>query len=287
MTFRAGVRKRKEAWPPTRPPGPVRRALLPVLRLIGEHVRGFYAAVGVFLLAGLALMLVLVIGFTALAEAMVEGHTTRIDEDVLRWMDRNGTATLDVLALEITSLGSGVVVLTMAAVASVFLWVSRHRYSVVMLWVAMLGSAILSSTLKAFFDRERPQIFPWRTPHAGEASFPSGHSMTAMVGYATLAYLIARLEPSPLLRRLTFGVAALIIVLVGLTRMYLGVHWPSDVLGGFAIGLAWASFCALGIEAVRYFRTRRPEVAHEEKGIAEAADGSGGSAGGEETAEVR
>jgi undecaprenyl-diphosphatase len=98
--------------------------------------------------------------------------------------------------------------------------------------------------------------------------------MSAMVCYATLAYLVARLEPSLFLRRFTFGVAAVIVVAIGLSRMYLGVHYPTDVLAGFTMGLAWASFCALGIEAVRYFRYRKPDVAVQEKDLdATAAEG--------------
>lgn len=84
--------------------------------------------------------------------------------------------------------------------------------------------------------------------------------MGAMVMYATLAYLVARLESTPALRRLTFVFAAILVSLIGASRMYLGVHYPSDVLGGFLIGLAWATFCALGIEAIRYFRRRKPGV---------------------------
>ncbi len=257
----------REHGPPAGPPRPMREAARPVLRFIGEHVRGFHAAVGLFLVLGLGVIAVTVVVFALLADAVAEGQTQRVDTAILRWIDSHATPALDVLAMEVTSLGSGMVVWTLVLVASAFLWTTRHRYSVLLLWVAMGGSALLSTLLKAFFDRPRPQVFPWRVPYAGQASFPSGHSMTAMVGYATLAYLLTRLEPSRRMRRLTFAVAGTIVILVGLSRLYLGVHWPSDVAAGFVVGLAWASFCALGIEAVRYFRTRRPEVASEEKDL--------------------
>ena len=253
--------------PPAGPPRRMREAARPVLRFIGEHVRGFYSAVGLFLVLGLAVFVGTIVLFAVLAGAVVEGETERLDTAILHWIDSHATPTLDILALEITSLGSGMVVWTLVLAASAFLWATRHRYSVLLLWVAMGGGALLSTLLKAFFDRPRPQVFPWRVPHAGQASFPSGHSMTAMVGYATLAYLLTRLEPSPRLRRLTFAIAGTIVILVGLSRMYLGVHWPSDVLAGFVMGTAWAVICGLGIEAVRYFRRRRPEVVVEEKDL--------------------
>ncbi|HYJ78379.1 MAG TPA: phosphatase PAP2 family protein [Longimicrobiaceae bacterium] len=251
---------------------PGRRVLFGVLRWIAGHVRGFYAALGVFLVVALAAILLGVVAFLKLAGWMVEGETLAFDNAVLLWMHERATPKLTDLALNFTALGAGTVVWVVVIVASVFLWVSRHRYSAALLWVSLLGSGLISTTLKASFSRPRPDLFPWRAPYAGESSFPSGHSMTAMVAYTTLAFLIARLEPSRGLKRFTFCVAALIITAVGLSRMYLGVHYPSDVLAGFAVGLAWALFCALAIDALRYFRTRKPEVEEVEKDLDATAD---------------
>ncbi len=235
-------------------------ALYTFLRWIGRHVQGFHAAVGSFLAAGLAVAVLLIWGFAALAESVMQGQTQRFDDAVLLWMDQHATSGITVAALEVTALGAGLVVWMVIAVASVFLWVNRHHYSVYLLWAATLGAGLINSTLKISFDRPRPQLFEWRIPHAGLASFPSGHAMTAMVVYATLAYLIARLEPSRLLRRLTLGVTAVVVLLIGLSRMYLGVHYPTDVLAGYIAGFVWVVFCGLTIEAIRYFRHRRPEV---------------------------
>jgi undecaprenyl-diphosphatase len=213
---------------------------------------------------------------------VMEGDTLPFDRAVLLWMNRHATPPLTGLALDVTALGAGTVVWLVVIIASVYLWVSRHRWSAALLWVSILGSGLINTIMKLFFQRERPHLFPWRVPYAGLSSFPSGHSMTSMVCYATLAYLIARLVPSRFLRRFTIFVAALIIVLIGLSRMYLGVHYPTDVAAGFIMGLAWASFCALGLEAVRFFRHRQPEVAAQEKDLeATAADGP---EGGDETA---
>ncbi|HEX8907523.1 MAG TPA: phosphatase PAP2 family protein [Longimicrobiaceae bacterium] len=252
---------------PRTTPQPARNAMFRLFRWVGGHVRGFHAAVGALLFVGLAVILICVALFAALADEVMEGDTLPFDRAVLLWMDRHSSPMLTGLALDVTALGAGTVVWLLVIVASVFLWVSRHRYSAALLWVSILGSGLINSVMKLFFNRPRPHLFPWRVPYAGFSSFPSGHSMTSMVCYATLAYLIARLVPSVFLRRFTFGVAALIIVLIGLSRMYLGVHYPTDVLAGFMMGLAWSSFCALGIEALRFFRRREPALAAQEQDL--------------------
>jgi undecaprenyl-diphosphatase len=239
-----------------------------LLRWIGRHVQGFYAAVGLFLSIGLGVLLLAVLAFAGIATLVAEGVTQRVDDAVLLWLNARATPDLDALALEVTALGSGFVIWMLVLIASVFLWTTRHRYSAVLLWVALLGGALLNSLLKSLFDRPRPDLFEWRTPYAGHSSFPSGHSMTAMTVYATLAYLIVRLEPSRRVRRLTLGVFALVVLMVGVSRLYLGVHYPSDVLAGFLAGFVWASFAAFSIEVIRYFAAGRPDVAAEEKDLA-------------------
>lgn len=251
----------------------MRTPLFRLLRLIGRNVRGFHAAVGIFLVIGLVLVTGAAAVFALLATAMVRGQTQAFDDAILRFMGNNGAPWLDAAALEVTALGARVVVYMVVLVASAFLWQSRHHYSAALLWVAVLGSGFINTVLKISFNRPRPDVFPWRTQHVGLASFPSGHAMTSIVVYGTLAFLIARLAPTPLLKRLTWALAAVVVLLVGLSRLYLGVHYPSDVLAGFVIGGAWAVTCALGMEAVRYFRTRRPQMAREEKDLDATAMG--------------
>lgn len=241
--------------------------LFGLLRWLRDHVRDFYVALGLYLLVGFSVIALAAIGFAALAEAMAEGETQRVDEQILLWLNSHANPTLDAAALEITALGGFAAVWMVLLVASVFLWTTRHRFSVLLLWAAYGGGSLINFMLKAGFERPRPDLFPWRTPYAGNSSFPSGHSMTAAVVYATLAYLVARLEPSRALRRVTLAVAAAVILAVGGSRLYLGVHYPSDVLGGFIVGIAWASFCALGIEAVRFFRGKSPDADRHEQDL--------------------
>jgi undecaprenyl-diphosphatase len=251
----------------------LRSLLFGLFRWIGGHVRGFHAAVGAFLAIGLVVAVAAVAGFATVAEEVMEGETQAFDVAVLRWMERQHTPQLDVWALEVTSLGSGLVVAMTVAVSSVFLWVTRHRYSVILLWTALLGAGLITRTLKTIFDRPRPDVFPWQTAYVDHGSFPSGHATTSMVVYLTLAYLVGRLAETRRLRALTLLVAAVLIALIGMSRLYLGVHYPSDVIGGYAVGFAWATFCALGIEAVRYFRGRRPGMERVEEDLEGGLEG--------------
>lgn len=252
---------------PQRAPAPA--PLLPVLRWIGAHVRGFHAAVGVFLAAALATVVAAVFAFAAIARLVAGGATQGADEAVLRWIAARHGPVLDTLALQATYLGATSVVAMTLLVASTFLWLSRHHWSVALLWTAVMGNALLNTALKAAFSRPRPEVFPYRVAGIGESlsSFPSGHAMSSVVVYGTLAYLVARLEPTRRMRRATLAFAAVLVLLVGGSRLYLGVHYPSDVLAGWVAGLAWATACALGIEAVRYFRGRRPGIEREEAGL--------------------
>lgn len=246
---------------------PLYNVLYRVLRWIGAHVQGFYKAVGVFLIIGLAVVLVAAAGFAELAERVMAGDTLHADESILRLMEKMGSPFMDSVALEVTALGARVVVWMVVLIASVFMWSSRHHYSAALLWVSMLGAGFVNTALKLSFNRPRPDVFPWRTNHVGLASFPSGHAMTSVVVYGTLAFLISRLAPTRFLKRLTWALAILVILLIGWSRLYLGVHYPSDVLAGFVMGAAWAVICGLGMEAVRYFRTRRPAVVVEERDL--------------------
>jgi undecaprenyl-diphosphatase len=235
-------------------------------RWIEGHVDGFFGAFGVYIGVAFGVAVLLMGIFVGIAKAVNEGVTQGFDESIMRWMNAHGNPTLDNIALEVTSLGSTLHVVLLMLVASAFLWVTRHRWTVALLWLALAGSTVLNLILKASFERPRPNVFPW-LDNAGFFSFPSGHAMTSTVVYGTLAYLVARLEPGVWMRRLTFGLAVALILTIGLSRIYLGVHYPSDVIAGMIGGFAWATTCAFGLEMVRILRSRRPGTEREEKGL--------------------
>ncbi len=202
--------------------------------------------------AAVALALAAALVFAGIALAVRRGASQPVDEAVLRWFGAHHTPLLDTVALQLTYLGASSVVALTLVVSSALLGVTGHRGSAVLLWVAVLGNAALNTLLKRAFARPRPEVFPFRIPGIGDAavSFPSGHAMSAVVAYGTLAFVVARLQPSGL-RLATLAFAALLVLSVGASRLYLGVHYPSDVAGGFAAGFAWAVACAGALGAVR------------------------------------
>jgi undecaprenyl-diphosphatase len=208
----------------------------------------------------LILLLVIVgcgLGFVALADEILEQETQSFDEAVVRAMRRAddpavpiGPSWLRGAALDVTALG-GVTVLTLVTLAVCgFLALVGHFRSMLLVLGSTVGGAVLNSTLKALFSRPRPAV----VPHLAEvhsASFPSGHAMLSAIVYLTLGVLMAQLSESRWLKVYVLGVAVLLSFLVGLTRVFLGVHYLTDVLGGWMAGLAWALFIVLVARAAR------------------------------------
>jgi len=243
-----------------------RDALYSTFRLVARHVPGFFAAVAAIFTLGFFVAAAAIAIFAALASAVTAGFTQRFDEAVLQWFQAHRTDTLNLIMLEITTLGTGVVLVVIVLIASVFLWVTKHHWSVYVLLLGVLGAKLFNSLLKGTFARERPSIVEWAT-QVHSASFPSGHAMSSIVVYGSVAYLVSRLEPSRRLKRVTYALSATIVILIGISRMYLGVHYPSDVIAGFLAGLGWIALVASLLTAVRYFADRRPKTHIEEEDL--------------------
>lgn len=241
-------------------------ALYSILRFIAGHVRGFWAALAAFVTIGFGVAAAAAAVFASFASVVHGGFTQRFDERVLRWLAEHRTPVLDKVMLEITSLGNGVVLVMLVAVTSVFLWQTRHRWSVYILLFGVFGGKLLNTILKESFNRPRPSIIE-HVDQVSSMSFPSGHAMSSIIAYGSVAYLVSRLEPTPGLRRLTWTVATLLVLGIGISRMYLGVHYPSDIIAGFLAGLAWLMFVGSSVAAVRFFAPRRPETRSEEKDL--------------------
>jgi undecaprenyl-diphosphatase len=219
---------------------------------------------GAFLVVGVIIAAIATWAFGEFAETVMAGQTQAFDEAVLRWIGAHHTATLDSVMLEITSLGTGSAVIMMVVVASLFLALTRHRYSAALLLAATAGGGFLNIILKSYFERPRPHVFEWGT-RALSSSFPSGHAMSATIVYTTVAYLAARLQRRIWERALTMIIAALVILAISASRVYLGVHYPSDVAAGMIIGLGWSAFCMATLEAIQRVARRTGEEISEDE----------------------
>ena len=236
--------------------GPLRKAV--------SATGSFISGLGVLITAGVVIAAIAIWIFGEIAEVVMRGNTQSFDESVLRWLGAHHTKVLDGAMIEITALGTGTVVIMIVAVAALFLFLTKHKYSGLLLLIATAGGLALNLVLKMRFDRPRPHVFMWGT-NAVSSSFPSGHAMSATIVYSTVAYLAIRLYERTWPKIVTGVFAAIVIVAISASRLYLGVHYPSDVLAGAVIGLAWAAFCMATLEAVQKFtRKERPDLYFEE-----------------------
>lgn len=186
--------------------------------------------------------------FVLIADAVGEGGTQAFDESVVRTFRDPalpgrvaGSESLGELARDVTSLGS-IPVLTLVILAVVgFLALSRLYRALLLVIVSAVGGTAWTFLLKELFARERPRFTVEEV--VSTSSFPSGHAALSAVVFLTLAALLARLVERRTLRAYIVAVAALVTAIVGTSRVALGVHYPSDVLAGWTLGLAWALFC--------------------------------------------
>ena len=189
--------------------------------------------------------------FVELAETARDSQSHVLDRRILLAFRSSGEGSppigpswLPEAVRDVTSLGSATVLVFITAATVVYLLITRRRAAALFVFVAVAGGQILSSLLKLMIDRARPDI----VPHLAEvqtASFPSGHAMLAAVTYLTLGALAARIAPGRAVSAYILGLAILVTLAVGISRVYLGVHWPSDVLAGWCAGAAWAMLCWL------------------------------------------
>lgn len=154
---------------------------------------------------------------------------------------------------DVTALGSASVLIFITAAVIIYLLITRRGAAALFVFLSVAGGQLLSSLLKLGIDRPRPDIVPHLT-EVQTLSFPSGHAMLSAVTYLTLGALAARVAPSRTVKIYLLGLGLLATFLVGASRVYLGVHWPSDVLAGWCAGAAWAMLCWL---VAQWFLRRR------------------------------
>ncbi len=192
-----------------------------------------------------------VLAFVSIADEVVEGDTQHFDERILKALRRTddlatpiGPRWLEQVGLDITALG-GVAVLSIVTLSVAgYLLMVRKYHAMWLVIAATLGGLIISTILKGAFDRPRPRIVPHLTD-IYTSSFPSGHSMMSASVYLTLGSLLTRLVPNRGTKLYFLVLALCLTILVGCSRVYAGVHYPTDVLAGWTAGLVWASLCWL------------------------------------------
>lgn len=209
------------------------------------------------MLAALAITVGGLLAFVGLADEVFEGETQAFDQRVMLAMrnaadlsDPLGPLWFEEMMRDITALGSTVVLTLLTVSAVMMLVLVGRRLMAVAVGISVGSGMLLSNALKWGFDRARPDL----VPHGAAVytqSFPSGHAMLSAVVFLTLAALLARTQDLPGVRIFLTGTAIVLTLLVGISRVYLGVHWPTDVLAGWALGAAWAIACQLAVVALQ------------------------------------
>jgi undecaprenyl-diphosphatase len=182
-------------------------------------------------------------GFVKLMAEVRGENTAKFDELVMQWVGQHrGSMAMEEIGRDLTALGGVIVLSLITLFVVIFLILRRMWGAMLLLLAATVGGAIVTTIIKNLVDRPRPEIFVHRS-YATSGSFPSGHSMLSAAVYLTLGSLLARFTKDLKLRLYFLFLACLLTFLVGLSRIYMGVHWPTDVLAGWSAGAVWASIC--------------------------------------------
>lgn len=189
--------------------------------------------------------------FLMLASEVREGETFAFDHWLLLSLRESvnpsipvGPAWVRNALTDITSLGGYSVLALITVTSAGYLVVARKPETALFLVLAVAGGALANTLLKLFFARARPEVVQ-HLVEVTHTSFPSGHAMNSAVTYLTLGALLARTQDSAAIRMYLIVVAILLTLGIGFSRVYLGVHWPSDVMAGWCLGGAWSILCSL------------------------------------------
>jgi undecaprenyl-diphosphatase len=189
--------------------------------------------------------------FLKLASEIREGETHAIDQAILLELrdptdlsNPIGPHWLEIMFRDLTSLGSPTVLALITGAAVIYLWIDQKPAAAVFVAIAIASGAVLEVLLKLGFARPRPELVS-HLVDVNSFSFPSGHATMATITYLTLGTLLARVQKRRAMKLYLLAVATFLALLVGFSRVYLGVHWPTDVVAGWCVGAAWALGCWL------------------------------------------
>lgn len=201
--------------------------------------------------------------FIDIAHEMAEGEVQKFDRTVFLLFRTAGDISrpigpewLQEAAVEVTAIG-GYTLITLAVAAVIGLLLVLRRYGPALyVFLSVSTGALVSTALKYYFERPRPDLVE-HLDKVHTPSFPSGHALTTTLVYLTLAALVMRFFSDWRVRGYVLFIAVATALLVGLSRIYVGVHWPTDVAAGWALGTAWACLCWLVVSALQFYRRRR------------------------------
>lgn len=223
------------------------------------RARRLVDAAGFELLGGLVVLFAAAWAFGAVAEGVSEGEPA-IDSRLAAWLHGHATPALTSFFKTVTFFGNFASLLVISAVAVLVLLRRGQRTEATLVVLAFGGAQILTLGLKLGFQRERP-FFPDPLATAPTTySFPSGHACVSAAVYGAIGYILARHLPGARAKLLALAGAAVVILLIGFSRLYLGVHFLTDVVAGFCLGIAWVALCVVALNLRVRLRFRPAEA---------------------------
>jgi undecaprenyl-diphosphatase len=220
---------------------------------VKNRIRAIYDRIDSEILGGVVLLFLLLWAFVGIADEVSDASTMSVDERILLAFrdgqdldDPLGPPWVSEMVRDLTALGSWVIIAVIVASVVIYLLLQKRPRSVLFLLVAVIGGVVLGQLLKSAFGRPRPDIVPHMVSVLSE-SFPSGHSTISAVVYPTLGAMLSRVVGRVRVRVYLLVLGITLSLVVGFTRVYMGVHYPTDVLAGWAVGFAWALGCWLAV----------------------------------------
>jgi undecaprenyl-diphosphatase len=201
---------------------------------------------GSFYLVGFGIAVAAVIAFGWLATEVMEQELRPLNESIMLGIHRYAGPRWDPIARGVTDHGSVIFVSIIGLVVGGIFLYRRRMLDAATLGIELVGGGILSTVLKLIFQQQRPRLFPSVIPLPPDYSFPSGHSLISFCLYGFIAAWLVADAPRERWRWLVAALSLSIAALVALSRLYLGVHWPSDVTAGMLVATFWVSFCMTG-----------------------------------------
>lgn len=223
--------------------------------------------IAVLILAiGLGLSMLFLAVFTEIAEEALEQEAWSFDSSIIGFFNSIGSDGLDILMIVITELGSVWFLSAFSIATILYLWTQhKDKWGILFFILAVGGGGLLTTLLKNLYERDRPSINP--EIDAIGFSFPSGHSMGSLIFYGFIIYLVMRSRVNELVKGLAISLMAVLVVMIGLSRIYLGAHFPSDVLAGYFAGAIWLILSILALEWIQWQSRSQVRPVHEIRGF--------------------
>ena len=169
-----------------------------------------------------------------------EKEVFSLDRSLLLWIHQFANPLLDRIMLFVTALGDPAMVITIFISTVVWLRMKRRSSDGIRFVIVCVGGLLINQIMKLFFAKPRPELWA-RLISEHSFSFPSGHAVGSMIVYGFIAYILAR--ELPIYQRYIYAIASILIITIGFSRLYLGVHYPTDIIAGYGVGILWLTTC--------------------------------------------